>query len=140
MNTGSLLFARFLMSREARPYTGFGPVWSLQFVAKPTITNAVVYSYTGGYVGPDIAPASSFHTITGNKNVSVSGSAYSYRVLFVDKTAYRWSDGTTDAITGTYYLNYPSPKGNGFSAERIYKKTKQKALLRYLRRRGLLLC
>ncbi len=90
--------------------TDLSSVWSLRFISKPSISNSVTYIYTGGQVGPDITPASSDYTISGNKNTAASGSAYTFRVALNDKTACRWSDGTTDDITGTYYIkhNYAS--------------------------------
>ncbi len=82
--------------------TDFGPVWSLQFVSKPSISNSGTYYYTGGQIGPDITPASSYYTITGNKNTATG--SYTYRVSLKNKTATAWSDGSTADITGTYSI------------------------------------
>ncbi len=94
-----------LVVRLVFKFTDLNQIWSLQYITKPAITNAGTYTYTGGNVGPTIAN-SSFYTVTGNKKSAVSSSAYTFRVSLNDKTAYRWSDGSTADITGTYYIKY----------------------------------
>ncbi len=86
-------------------FTDLNSIWSLQYVAKPAITNSGIYTYTGGSIGPTIA-SSSYYTVTGNKNTTVSKTAYTYRVALNNKTTYKWTDGTTDDLTGTYYIKY----------------------------------
>ncbi len=85
--------------------TDLNQIMSLTFVSVPSVTNSGTYYTTGSSVGPNIA-TSTYYTVTGNKQTTASSSAYTYRIALKNKSTTAWSNGSTNDITGTYYVKY----------------------------------